>query len=776
MHFNYKVDISLGLGRWYRRANIVFSRHKHTIDLGNTLSVEPLLEKHAIELLNLRASKRDEKTEDSLEIVKALGCLPLGVNQAAAYIHRTRMPYRSFLDLFYERRQILSDSDLPKLWNYKKTVAGSMAESNIGIWTTWEMSLDLFKSGDFGPLKEDFLTSAGFFNGRQISQEVFELIFFRETVPLLKPDSTNSFLDFVYDASDLSLVEKITHSVEGISFSLHPLINEWLWRRLPDDSFERHVGQAMLVITTFIASQFTGNSQLSQDMDYEILGHIQQCLRFLNNIELDTDTEVHIYGFSILCFTHILKKHSRLQDAEKVLRHLASIQKLSTSDTRKTSYEWVHAYLGLICMQRGDATEAEEHFLTVLNSVRQPCGGESKMALREICSIYLRQRSPDKAAGLCLSAIQNLLPYFHVDDLSQWVSFLMEIVDILRGWLQEAPSMDPCFDRGAALPATSIDGFFHDLKISAFTLTSELSFIMTNNSLQSLMKYQSGLLKLLCDASDEALIAFEECVQLLKIETLTDISRPKQQLKLYIVLGITVQLHMDFLVLSPDSSSAMYNQLITIYAGLIPRDQQSSIPDPIDYVLRKSGLFLELKQKRRRANIITMDTALYRWVFDTSSLIGCEFPAWENIQSSVLDLGLGLITPSPDLLAKLHEGLRTRERIFGSADSKLCQAKRVLASCYEHKMHDYLSSVELSHQVYEALAGEHSDLLGDVTRVYLEGLIKMTEQEDSTELKARFPRFHWVFLEEFEKRKKDSGFMTEADYEAFYESLQVNRN
>lgn len=94
------------------------SRHKDTAELGVPLEVETMNFEDAVELLNLRSSRSGESWEDSLDLVRAFGCLPLGIDQATAYIRRMKVSYKQFLTSFNKKRCFLLDSELPGFWNY----------------------------------------------------------------------------------------------------------------------------------------------------------------------------------------------------------------------------------------------------------------------------------------------------------------------------------------------------------------------------------------------------------------------------------------------------------------------------------------------------------------------------------------------------------------------------------------------------------------------------------------------------------------------------------
>ena len=102
------------------------SRHESWLDLATPLKVKGLPQAEAVQLLLRRSGQTDEAL--AAELAKELGCLPLALMQAAAYIDGARVSFQQYLKLFRTRRQGLWGREVPPS-DYRATVA-----------TTWDLS------------------------------------------------------------------------------------------------------------------------------------------------------------------------------------------------------------------------------------------------------------------------------------------------------------------------------------------------------------------------------------------------------------------------------------------------------------------------------------------------------------------------------------------------------------------------------------------------------------------------------------------------------------
>jgi tetratricopeptide (TPR) repeat protein len=94
---------------------------------GHVLPIPVLQSRAAVTLLAARSGL--EESEEAVLLIETLGRLPLAVVQAAAYLERTGITYKRYLELFAQRQRDLLSR--PSLEDYPQTVA-----------TTWSLSFD----------------------------------------------------------------------------------------------------------------------------------------------------------------------------------------------------------------------------------------------------------------------------------------------------------------------------------------------------------------------------------------------------------------------------------------------------------------------------------------------------------------------------------------------------------------------------------------------------------------------------------------------------------
>jgi tetratricopeptide (TPR) repeat protein/transcriptional regulator with XRE-family HTH domain len=96
------------------------------------IRLDVLSEEQAIELLgSISAQDRDDANlNGSTDLVRELGCLPLAIEQGAAYLHQTHLSPASYLDLLQKNPAVMFD----------QTARGADAQRSIA--RTWRITLD----------------------------------------------------------------------------------------------------------------------------------------------------------------------------------------------------------------------------------------------------------------------------------------------------------------------------------------------------------------------------------------------------------------------------------------------------------------------------------------------------------------------------------------------------------------------------------------------------------------------------------------------------------
>lgn len=154
-------------------------------ELGQCIDVSVLSAEEGLNLLFQR-SKCERSAANIVEvekIVDKLGYFALAIHQAGAYISAGNLELGYFLSEFHHRRELLRD--LPGMWDYRKKLGGSESETALSAFTTWELSVEQISGNpEERQAKLHFLTLAAFFDGKEISQDLF----YDSPVNTLAPD------------------------------------------------------------------------------------------------------------------------------------------------------------------------------------------------------------------------------------------------------------------------------------------------------------------------------------------------------------------------------------------------------------------------------------------------------------------------------------------------------------------------------------------------------------------------------------------------------------
>jgi hypothetical protein len=221
-----------------------------------------MLEKEALDLLFLSSGYRrdDGIIAEAKRIIQRLGYLPLAIDQAGAYIRARSIEFCAFVDHFNNRRDVVL-KETPQLWEYRRKKSEAEAEQSLSVATTWELSLGQIKGdAEERESKEHFLTLAAFFNNQNISEEIFQKSYGSKIHPWMSVFVREGvwdkyrFLDVIAELRNLSLIQNLDGGT-WVTFSFHPLIQDWMRLRLSSRDRGNYTIEAMLVLSGYIGTQ-----------------------------------------------------------------------------------------------------------------------------------------------------------------------------------------------------------------------------------------------------------------------------------------------------------------------------------------------------------------------------------------------------------------------------------------------------------------------------------------------------------------------------------------
>ena len=242
------------------------SRHHESSRLGIPIIVRDMNQKDAEDLLLISSDlkRKDVDPEDLVNTVNMLGCLPLALDQAGAYIRKLHLS----LDLFkkhYKDKQKKILNYTPDLFEYRKSLLPGSEPSVLSVFTTWELSLE--QLGDDRPHLEHLLTLSAFFDHNKVHEDLFSTRCTLNFTPcsgvedgwlqcMLTNPAWDSyrFQDIIANLYSLSLLQQFWIEDGHIVFSLHPLVNDWLRTRVGEKA-----RASMIIEAAATAASMDGN-------------------------------------------------------------------------------------------------------------------------------------------------------------------------------------------------------------------------------------------------------------------------------------------------------------------------------------------------------------------------------------------------------------------------------------------------------------------------------------------------------------------------------------
>lgn len=159
-------------------AILVISRHPDSNALvinktNRSLDLFGLEKSAAVTLLIQQSQSNEVFSSDAKKIVDRLGCHPLAITQAGAYIRKRKLGLCEFIDHYKRRKRIILENT-PQLSQYRKRLGNTEEETSLNIFTTWELSFQQLQSqASENGVEAKFLTLLTFFDKKDIAEQLF---------------------------------------------------------------------------------------------------------------------------------------------------------------------------------------------------------------------------------------------------------------------------------------------------------------------------------------------------------------------------------------------------------------------------------------------------------------------------------------------------------------------------------------------------------------------------------------------------------------------------
>jgi tetratricopeptide (TPR) repeat protein len=410
---------------------LLTSRHAKSERLGHTITISNMLEAEALELLfrSSKCERRDENIAEGKKIIDRLGNLALAVDQAGAYI-KGRIDFAAFLDHFNHRREDVLRTT-PDIWAYRRKRNETEAEQSLSVATTWELSFDQIAGDPKNPTelesKRHLLTLSAFFNGQNIAEEIFQLSQNSDTLPwttIFIRDGVwdkYRFLDVITELRNLSLIQNHVNGSSGVSFSLHPLIQDWIKLRLDSQDQQKYTTEALRIFSNYIGTQHT--DKLAVQAKQIILSHLDTGLEnshkyLCGTIRLGEST----LEAPALIFADFYLEQGRYEEAERLFGRVLKGREERLGRDHPDTLRTVHS-LAIAYRRQGQYEQAERLFGRALKGREERLGRDHPDTLKTVHNlaiVYRRQgryEEAERLSGRALKGYEERLGRNHPDTM-----------------------------------------------------------------------------------------------------------------------------------------------------------------------------------------------------------------------------------------------------------------------------------------------------------------------------------------------------------------------
>ncbi|KAI9863316.1 MAG: hypothetical protein M1813_003758 [Trichoglossum hirsutum] len=383
-------------------AMLFTSRNTDSKRLGVTITVTQMTEDEGLELL-LRQSELGVNRDNTVEgkkIIKKLGCLPLAIDQAGAYIATRKLPLQLFAKHYGERKEAVL-KHTPSLWEYRRRLGEDKDQTLLSVFTTWELSFQqIGKDENERAMIGHFLSLSAFFDVTNINENLFrshlalsdEPPQWMELFAMGNVWEQHKYQDVMVELQRLSLLQSMDIGSTDSRFSLHPLVADWLRLRVDQRDRQKYTIEAIRILTNYVDAQ--DQDILPLQMKLDILSHIEMCLQNDKDYSL---TNIASLGTSAHTFASLYWNHGRYQEAEAMYqRALAGKEKVLGPDHLSTLSTVNN--LGILYSDQSRTAEAEAMFQRALVGREKALGPGHQSTLSTVNNLGILYRDQSRTA------------------------------------------------------------------------------------------------------------------------------------------------------------------------------------------------------------------------------------------------------------------------------------------------------------------------------------------------------------------------------------------
>jgi len=405
------------------------------------------------------------------KVVRRLGGLALALDQARAYLRYKNISIEAstnFLATYEAHRNAVLQNMPRDFWESKRTQAQGLEEQNMAIsaFTTWEMLFQEVESADQQRKNyiHHFLTLAAFFEPSNIGESIFQCrhqpvhpplewmnIFsnipkhavsqdprFSNTkaVEVENPESTMSdndlvngktgqcdrdsqdykwdharFWDLIWQLQNEFSLLRITSNKDtnSSSFSLHPLIRDWIQVREPAEKVQLYTYEAINFVHASVVAFM--NAPTPADQQRLVLTHLDACMWNDNQF---TSKEYrlghHPFNFYIASsFSHFYKHSGRASASLELSSAVMETRKQVLGKEHRHTLIAIEQVASLYVQQARwkEAEDLQEGVIATKEKIFGSDHLETVASRVMLADIYINQRRQKEAENLLLQVLEK---------------------------------------------------------------------------------------------------------------------------------------------------------------------------------------------------------------------------------------------------------------------------------------------------------------------------------------------------------------------------------
>ncbi|KFX96894.1 hypothetical protein V490_03085 [Pseudogymnoascus sp. VKM F-3557] len=363
-------------------ASLLFTtRDAGVTDMGKSIDLTFMSDQEALELLFKRShvERSDTNIQEGENIVKRLGYHALAIDQAGAYIKAGGLDLCLYMQHYTERKEKVL-REIPDLWDYKRRLnIDSEIITRLTVFTTWELSVQLIAGTPTAQKdKIHLLTLAAFLDSKEVSDDLFAC-YGSKNIDWLVSCVTDGAWDkheaqgILKELRKLSLLQNLHIGKNETTFSLHPLIQDWVKLRVKADDRQTFALEAILLLSTFLKND---KNDMTLGQKQALLAHLEVVLQheikygiFQDNFE---DIELQDAAFY---FEEFLNSQGQYNLCKQVTEHRLQWKKKFLGNKHPDTQRSMNS-LGLALGNQGKSREAEEIYRQLLKLREKVLGNE----------------------------------------------------------------------------------------------------------------------------------------------------------------------------------------------------------------------------------------------------------------------------------------------------------------------------------------------------------------------------------------------------------------